>query len=130
MVVNSVNNKITTSTVVAGINRLKIGAISRPAPKPVKPRIRQPAKVAPASTANTGSDGKACNTQSGIMRAIENYRTGSSQRGICPLTPAHAVDDRGAGDRESVVTGRRVSVSVDLGCRRVIKNNKEEKNES
>src|SRR3546814_12816738 len=105
MVVNSVNNKITTSTVVAGINRLKIGAMSRPAPKPVKPRIRQPAKVAPASTANTGSDGKACNTQSGIMRAIENYRTGSSQRGLCPLKPDHAVAAGGAGPLAFVVPG-------------------------
>src|SRR3546814_3128500 len=42
------------------------------------------------------------------MRAIENYRTGSSQRGLCPLKPDHAVAAGGAGQLAFVVQGMQV----------------------
>src|SRR3546814_1658235 len=42
------------------------------------------------------------------MRAIENYRTGSSQRCLCPLKPDHAVAAGGAGQLAFVVQGMQV----------------------
>src|SRR3546814_20476354 len=43
---------------------------------------------------------------------------------------AEKLDKQGAGDRKSVVSGKSVSVRVDLGGRRIIKKNKKNNNES
>src|SRR3546814_15210663 len=49
-------------------------------------------------------------------RALEHGRTGG------PISPASAV--RGRKDRKSVVSGKSVSVRVDLGGRRILKKKK------
>src|SRR5690554_2684197 len=65
-VVRILSPSTSTTTSVGDISKLNTGAISKPAPNPEKPLMALPTKVAPASTANMGSEGRCCNAQSGI----------------------------------------------------------------
>src|SRR3546814_84741 len=61
------------------------------------------------------------------VRAVrDRHAVAGAQAGeVVPLHGAgEALADRGAGDRKSVVSGKSVSVRVDLGGRRIIKKKK------
>src|SRR3546814_12068008 len=56
--------------------------------------------------------------------ARRNTRTDSNYRGY-----DHWNNNSDRGDRKSVVSGKSVSVRVDIGCRRIIKKKTKEKNQ-
>src|SRR3546814_12125544 len=83
----------------------------------------QRAPAAARAQAGVGQDARRVSRLRAALRHTVRRRRGSARPSLGRAPPS-ARRDRRAADRKSVVEGKRVSVRVDLGGRRIIKKKK------